>query len=61
MLEHALGTLQLPRIVAIATPDNRASLALLEGLGMRPAGEVRLPGGDEDLRLYEILATGRPP
>lgn len=60
VLAHALGPLALPRIVAIATPDNRSSLALLEGLGMQPAGDVRLPGADELLRLYEIRAPGLP-
>lgn len=59
VLDHALGPLALSRIVAIATPDNRASLALLEGLGMQPAGHVRLPGSEEDLRLYEIRAAGQ--
>ncbi len=56
VLEHAFGALSLKRVLAIVTPGNRASLALLERLGMRPAGRVRLPGGAEDLLLYECRA-----
>lgn len=57
VLQYALGPLGLERVVAIATPDNRASITLLEGLGMRHAGNVRLPGGDRTLNLYELRAA----
>lgn len=58
VLEFAIAELGISRIVAIATPDNRASTALLEQLSMQPAGTVRLPGGDADLNLYEYRAPG---
>jgi ribosomal-protein-alanine N-acetyltransferase len=41
----------LARIVAIVTPTNRPSLALLEQLGFADEGEVRLPPDGEPLRL----------
>ncbi|WP_105103631.1 GNAT family N-acetyltransferase [Microbulbifer pacificus] len=57
-LEAAQGVMQwgeselgLTRIVAIATPDNRASLGLLERLGLRRERMIRLPGGTENLIL----------
>lgn len=59
VLEFARGELGLPRILAIATPDNAASIALLQRLAMRPAGSVRLPGGDRDLELYEYTGGGQ--
>ena len=43
--------LGLARIVAIVTPANRPSIALLEQLGFADEGEVRLPPADESLRL----------
>lgn len=59
VLEFAGGELGLPRILAIATPDNAASIALLEALGMRFRGNVRLPGAETVLRLYEYRADGK--
>ena len=51
-LAYARDTLGLGRIVAITTLDNDRSGRLLERLGMRYEGIVRL--ADEDLRLYAI-------
>lgn len=59
VLEFACGELGLERILAIATPDNAASITLLTGLAMRRDGTVRLPGGETDLELYEYRAEGR--
>lgn len=56
VLVHARD-LGLARVLAIATPDNRASNALLTSLGMRREATVRLPGDDADLWLY-ACATG---
>ncbi len=47
-LDHARRALRLGRIVAITTPGNTASQAVLKKIGLRPAGVVRLPGKDED-------------
>ncbi|MDZ7770318.1 MAG: GNAT family N-acetyltransferase [Woeseiaceae bacterium] len=52
VLRYAVDELALPRVVAIVTPDNQASIALLKEAGMRQDGTVRLPGGDTDLDLY---------
>ena len=57
VLEHARNVLQLPRVLAIATPDNDASNDLLTSLGMRRVQTVRLPGDETDLWLY-ALDTG---
>jgi len=50
VLEWGRERLQLTRLVAIVTPTNRPSLALLEELGFRDEGEVRLPPANEPLR-----------
>lgn len=52
VLRYAVDELALPRVVAIVTPDNQASIALLQKAGMRQNGTVRLPDGDTDLDLY---------
>jgi ribosomal-protein-alanine N-acetyltransferase len=52
VMAHARETLRLPRVVAILAPDNHRSRRLLEKLGFRFEGPVRLqPDGDE-LALY---------
>ena len=38
-IEYGLEELKLPRIVAVAMPDNTASVRLMEKLGMRLVGE----------------------
>jgi [ribosomal protein S5]-alanine N-acetyltransferase len=48
---------RLARVVAIVTPTNRPSIALLEQLGFADEGEVRLPPEEEPLRL---LARSSP-
>lgn len=51
-MEYGRRVLGLARIVAITSPDNEESSRLLEKIGMRFESTVRMPGGDEDLRLY---------
>lgn len=53
----------LTRIVAITTPDNRASIALLERLGLRRERMIRLPGSTENLILmgWDAGRTKTPP
>jgi len=43
-LGHGFGALALPRIIAVARPDNRASRAVLEKLGLRYERDVSLAG-----------------
>ena len=44
--------LQLPRLVAITTPDNNASIGLLIKTGFELHDRVTLPGSNEILNLY---------
>lgn len=59
VLQHARDNLNVGRLLAIATPDNAASAALLRRLGMQVEDRVRLPGDDTELDLYQIdLSAG---
>lgn len=53
-LEYSRDTLGLTRVVAITSIDNDRSARLLERLGMRFEGMVRLSEDAEQLRLYSI-------
>lgn len=44
--------LGVARIVAILSPDNERSARLLERLGFRRDGTIRMPGDDEELLHY---------
>lgn len=44
------------RVLAITTDAHRRSQRLLEKLGMRLEGRARIPGDDEELRLYAYTA-----
>ncbi|MFO1408307.1 MAG: GNAT family N-acetyltransferase [Steroidobacteraceae bacterium] len=48
----AFGRLSIPRLVAIVSPANGRSMALLAKIGFTPAGEVSAPGESKALRLY---------
>jgi RimJ/RimL family protein N-acetyltransferase len=52
VLTHARDALGFTRLVAIAVPENRPSIRVLEKLGMRFERLIRLPGEDKDLVLY---------
>jgi RimJ/RimL family protein N-acetyltransferase len=54
VLDHARDVLKLPRVAAIVSPSNDASIALLEKLGMCYDKAMRLPGDDEDVNLYIV-------
>ena len=54
-LEHGFGVLKLPRIVAIARPENAASRRVLAKLGMRCAKMAEWDGGP--VVWYEIEAA----
>ena len=51
-LAYARDTLGLARVVAITTPDNTRSARVVERLGMRRSGTVRIV--DESLNLYTL-------
>jgi ribosomal-protein-alanine N-acetyltransferase len=52
VMEHARVTLRLERIVAITSPDNEGSIRVLEKIGLRFEKMIRMPGSDEDTRLF---------
>lgn len=51
-LAYARDVLGLPRVAAIVSPDNEASIGLLERLGLRRDGLIRLPNDTIDVALY---------
>lgn len=52
--DHAMRTLGLPRLLAIVTPGNAASVKVLERIGLRFEETVRM--GEEDLQLFALDA-----
>ncbi|MET0225207.1 MAG: GNAT family N-acetyltransferase [Dokdonella sp.] len=49
---HARDVLQLARLVAIVSPDNRASIRLLEKLGLRFETTLKIRDDGSDTALY---------
>lgn len=60
VLANARDVLGIHTVLAIVLPGNDRSVAVLDLLGFRAAGSVRLPGGTEDLDLYRWDAVPRP-
>jgi RimJ/RimL family protein N-acetyltransferase len=54
VLDEARTTLGLDRVTAIVSPENGASIGLIEKLGMSFAERMRAPGEDHDVLLYAI-------
>jgi RimJ/RimL family protein N-acetyltransferase len=52
VLAYATQQLQLPRIVAITAPDNLASIAVLEKIGLRFERMVRLTENGAELKMF---------
>jgi [ribosomal protein S5]-alanine N-acetyltransferase len=52
VLDHGRRHLELGRIVAIAAPDNHASIAVLERIGLKYEGMLRLPADTRDVKLF---------
>jgi RimJ/RimL family protein N-acetyltransferase len=52
VMEYGQNALALKRIVAITSPDNEGSIRVLEKLGLRFEKMIRMPGSDEDTRLF---------
>jgi [ribosomal protein S5]-alanine N-acetyltransferase len=50
---HARDGLRLPRVLAITSPDNTPSIALLGRLGFRFERMVHLPGNATEVKLFE--------
>ncbi|MDX1404660.1 MAG: GNAT family N-acetyltransferase [Woeseiaceae bacterium] len=54
VLQQGFGEFGLDRIIAMANPENEASLHLLEKLGFHYHGKARMPGDDFDINLYAL-------
>ena len=54
ILDHALTTIGIKRIVAISDPDNVASTRVLEAIGMRFERHMQLTDGAKQVALYAI-------
>jgi RimJ/RimL family protein N-acetyltransferase len=51
-LDYARDTLGIARVVAVTLAENVSSIRLLERLGLRAAGAIRLADDGEELVLY---------
>lgn len=54
VMEYVRHNLALTRVVAIVSPQNTASIGLLEKLGLRYESMMRLPEDDRDVCRYAI-------
>ena len=64
VMRHALETLGLPRVVAITSPDNRASRRILEALGLSFERMISLRPDEPEIMLYSpgrAAGTGTGP
>jgi RimJ/RimL family protein N-acetyltransferase len=52
VMEYGRNVLRIKRIVAITSPDNEGSIRVLSKLGLRFEKMIRMPGSDEDTRLF---------
>jgi RimJ/RimL family protein N-acetyltransferase len=54
VLAHAGRVLGLRRVVAITSPDNRGSIAVLEKIGLEFERLIRLAEHDQELKLFGV-------
>ncbi len=52
VLAHAKDTLGLERVVAVVSPDNQASIKLLEKLGLKLERMIRLSDDEPEINLF---------
>jgi ribosomal-protein-alanine N-acetyltransferase len=52
VMEYGRNALGLKRIVAITSPDNEGSIRVLAKIGLQFERMIRMPGSDEDTRLF---------
>lgn len=52
VLDHARSVIGLSKVVAITTPANAGSIAVLEKIGLRFAGMIKLPGHDDESSYF---------
>ncbi|MGH6909979.1 MAG: GNAT family N-acetyltransferase [Phenylobacterium sp.] len=51
-LDYARDVIGLPKVVAITKPTNKGSMAVLEKIGMKAAGMIKVPGYDEESAYF---------
>lgn len=61
VLRHGREALGHPRIMAIVSPDNAASIRLLEKLGLRRERFARLAEGAAEVAIYSTPSDTIPP
>jgi RimJ/RimL family protein N-acetyltransferase len=65
VVAHATKVLNLARVVAITSPDNTQSIAVLEKIGLKFERAIRLADHGPELKLFglppTVLATNRLP
>lgn len=54
VLANARAALKLPRVVAITSPDNRPSIAVLEKIGLKFERMIRLIDHSPELKLFGL-------
>lgn len=54
VVDHTRDELRLPRLTAIVSPENAASVGLIRKLGLQFESMIRLPDEDADISLYGI-------
>lgn len=54
VLRYGFDELGLGRIIAMADPDNKPSVRLLQNLGFEYAGKVRMPEDDHDIDQFSL-------
>lgn len=55
VVEFSRAVLNLPRLTAICSPANRASVAVLEKLGFTFEQQMRLPGENHDVLVFALV------
>jgi ribosomal-protein-alanine N-acetyltransferase len=58
VLAHARDTLRIKRIVAITSPDNWSSIAVLEKIGLKFERMIRLVDHSPELKLFGLAHAG---
>ncbi len=54
VLAEARDVFGFGRVAAIVSPENEASVRLIEKLGLTYEGPIRMPGDEEDVSLYAV-------
>ncbi len=58
VVRYARDDLGITRLTAIVSPNNSASIGLIEKLGLRFERNVTMPGDAEEIRLYSMALRG---